>query len=249
MSAIPLRIDGGHAGAVLSFTDITQRKRAEQELKRTDQALREANEQLRQADHRKDEFIAMLSHELRNPLAPIRNSVYVLGHAHPGSEEAQGAQGILERQTGHLTRLVDDLLDVSRIAHGKVELRRSRIDLREVVLRAAEDFRSTMGELGIAFRVEAPPTRVWVDADPTRMSQVVTNLVNNAAKFTRRGGEVTVSLRAADGLAQISRPGHRGGNRPRASAADLRSLRPGRQDAGPEQQWSRSRSRAREGHR
>ena len=204
LNAIPLSVDGRHTGAVLSFTDITHRKRAEQELRRADQALRAANEQLREADQRKDGFIAMLSHELRNPLAPIRNSLYVLGHAGPGSEQAQRAQAVIERQTRHLTRLVEDLLDVTRIARGKVELRRSRIDVREVVLRAAEDFRSTMDERGLVFRTEVHDAKVWADADPTRVTQIVTNLLHNASKFTPRGGEVVVSLGVAEGRARLS---------------------------------------------
>jgi PAS domain S-box-containing protein len=203
LNAIPLSLDGRHAGAVLSFTDITPRKRAEQELRRTEHALRDANQLLRDADRLKDDFIAMLSHELRNPLAPIRNSVYILRHAQAGSDQAIGAQGVLERQTGHLTRLVDDLLDVTRVARGKVELRRARVDLCQVLLRAADDFRSTMEEQGIAFRVEAPEARVWVDADPTRVLQVVSNLLHNAAKFTQRGGEVALSLCTGDAQAQV----------------------------------------------
>ncbi len=173
-------------------------------LKRTEQALRDANEQLREADHRKDEFIGMLSHELRNPLAPIRNSVYVLRNAEPGGEQAIRAQRVIERQTQHLTRLVDDLLDVTRIARGKIELRRSRVDVREVVLRAADDFRSLMDERGLALSVAVPATKVWADADATRLTQIVSNLLHNSAKFTSRGGVVVLSLCAADGHAHVS---------------------------------------------
>ncbi len=166
-------------------------------------ALHEANQRLQEADRRKDEFLAVLSHELRNPLAPVRNSIYILRHAEAGGEQARRAQDVIERQAEHLTRLVDDLLDVTRIARGKIELRRSRVDLREVVLRAAEDFRWTMDERGIAFRTVLSDAKIWTEADPTRVTQVVGNLLHNAAKFTRRGDDVTLSLQAADGAAEL----------------------------------------------
>ncbi|BDG01927.1 PAS domain-containing hybrid sensor histidine kinase/response regulator [Anaeromyxobacter oryzae] len=169
--------------------DVTDRKRAE--------------EALREADRRKDEFLGMLSHELRNPLAPIRNSIYVLRHTEPGSEQGNRAQEVIERQTEHLTRLVDDLLDVTRIARGKIELRRTRVDLRDLVWRAADDFRHLMRDRSVELRVVADDEKVWADADPTRISQVVGNLLHNASKFTRGGDEVTVSLRAEGGAAEI----------------------------------------------
>jgi signal transduction histidine kinase len=203
MNAMPLSIDGRHAGAVLSFTDISQRKRAEQELRRTEQALREANDQLREADQRKDDFIGMLSHELRNPLGPIRNSVFVLRHAFTDTEQATKALAVVERQSDHLTRLVDDLLDVTRISRGKIELRRSRVDLRELVQRAADDFRSVMEQRGLALKTEVPGVAIWADADPTRVAQIVANLLHNACKFTPRAGEVFLSLRAKGSHAQL----------------------------------------------
>ena len=170
--------------------DITERKRAEEEA--------------READRGKTEFLAVLSHELRNPLAPIRNSVYILEHTDPTGEQGARARGVIHRQTEHLTRLVDDLLDVTRISRGKVELKRSRTDLREVVSRAADDYRSAMEDRGITFRAAFPEAEVWADADATRITQVVGNLLHNAAKFSRRGDEVTLSLHAADDEAEIS---------------------------------------------
>jgi signal transduction histidine kinase len=169
----------------------------------TQRALREANERLQEADRRKDEFLGMLSHELRNPLAPIRNAAYILEHAQPGSDQTRRAQAIIERQTEHLTRLVDDLLDVTRIARGKMELRRSRLDLRETVSRVAEDFRLLLEDRGIAFRVALPATKAWADVDPTRITQVLGNLLHNAAKFTHRGDEVTLSLQLAGPDAEL----------------------------------------------
>jgi PAS domain S-box-containing protein len=165
--------------------------------------LKRAEGALRDADRRKDEFLGMLSHELRNPLAPIRNSIYILRHAQPGSEQARRAQSVIERQTEHLTRLVDDLLDVTRIARGKIELRRSRVDLRDVVLHAADDYRLAMQDRGVTFRTSVPDAQIWADADSTRVAQIVGNLIHNAAKFTRRGDEVTLSLETAGGEAVI----------------------------------------------
>jgi signal transduction histidine kinase/CheY-like chemotaxis protein len=196
INARPLLVDGKHGGAVLSMSDVTDRKRDAE-------SLREANARLREADRRKDEFLGMLSHELRNPLAPIRNSVYLLSRADPGTEQARRARGVIERQTEHLTRLVDDLLDVTRIARGKIQLRRARVDLREVVLRAADDFRLTLDDRGVALGVDLPHASVWADADPTRVNQVVGNLLHNATKFTRSGDEVAVSLRVVDRSAEL----------------------------------------------
>ncbi|HEY6100991.1 MAG TPA: PAS domain S-box protein, partial [Anaeromyxobacter sp.] len=188
------RIDDRTVGS--AAVDIT-------ELERAGQALRAANARLVEADRRKDEFIGMLSHELRNPLAPIRNSVYILEHADTSGEQAARARGVIKRQTEHLTRLVDDLLDVTRIARGKVELRRERADLRELVRRASDDFRSVMEDRGVAFRIVVPGVKVWADADPTRLTQVIGNLLHNAAKFTRSGDGVTLSLRALGNEAEI----------------------------------------------
>jgi PAS domain S-box-containing protein len=193
---VEVRDAGGGRRMVGFVQDITDEKESEQKLI-------DANEQLREADHRKDEFLGMLSHELRNPLAPIRNSTYILEHSAPGTEQARRAQTVIKRQTEHLTRLVDDLLDVNRIARGKIELRRSRVDLRDVVLHAADDFRLTMQDRGVTFRTSVPDAQVGADADATRIAQTVGNLLHNAAKFTRRGDEVTLSLATDGGEAEI----------------------------------------------
>ncbi len=165
--------------------------------------LKRAEEALREADRRKDEFLGMLSHELRNPLAPIRNSIYLLGHVDATSEQAERARRVIERQVEHLTRLVDDLLDVTRIARGKIQLRRERVDLQAVVARAAEDFRPELEARGVAFRADVPDAAVWADVDATRITQVIGNVLHNAAKFTRRGDEVFLSLHAADGWVEL----------------------------------------------
>jgi PAS domain S-box-containing protein len=181
---------------ITTGADVTSIKKAQLEVEERNQALREA-------DRRKDEFLGMLSHELRNPLAPIRNSVHVLKHSEPGSERARRSLAIIERQTEHLTRLVDDLLDVTRIARGKVELHRSRIDLRALAARSADDFKVELEARGVAFRTALPEREVWTYGDPTRLSQVFGNLLHNAAKFTPSGGEVTLSLCVAGGAAEI----------------------------------------------
>ncbi len=168
------------------------RKRAEEEVRR-------ANAQLTAAARHKDEFLGMLSHELRNPLAPIRNAVYVLEHAEPRGEQARHACAVIRRQSEHLTRLVDDLLDVTRIARGKIELKRARLDLAALVRRAGEDHTALMRERGLELEIAVPREPVWTDGDATRLAQVVGNLLANSAKFTARGGRVWLALETLDG--------------------------------------------------
>ncbi|HEX9051056.1 MAG TPA: response regulator [Anaeromyxobacter sp.] len=175
--------------AIAFVLDISERRRAE--------------EALREADRRKDEFLAILSHELRNPLAPIRNSVYLLSRVDPGSPQAARARQVIERQSIHLTRLVDDLLDVTRISRGKIELRPVRLDLREVVRKTADDVRSMFDQRSVELEVELCDGPLWVNADPTRISQVVGNLLHNAMKFTPPNGEVVVAARSAGDRAEV----------------------------------------------
>jgi len=164
--------------------------------------LRETQEALREAHRRKTQFLAVLSHELRNPLAPIRNSLYLLAHAAPGSDQAARAIKVIDRQTQHLARLVDDLVDVTRVSHGKFELRRERLDLLEVVRRTCDDHRSIFEQRGVSLRFEnAGP--ICVEADATRMSQVIGNLLHNSAKFTPPGGATWVTLGVEEGQAAI----------------------------------------------
>jgi signal transduction histidine kinase len=171
--------------------------------KRAEEQVRTANAQLTEAARRKDEFLGILSHELRNPLAPIRNSIYILEHADGAGEQARRARAVIRRQTEHLTRLVDDLLDVTRIARGKVQLERSRLDLAILVRRAGEDHAALMLERGVELAVRLPREPMWVDGDPTRLAQVVGNLLHNSAKFTPRGGKVELALELARGAAEI----------------------------------------------
>jgi two-component system, chemotaxis family, CheB/CheR fusion protein len=165
--------------------DITERKLAEE-------ALRQANLALAEADKRKNEFLAILSHELRNPLAPIRYSVRILERAVPGSEAARRAQEVIDRQTVQLTRLVDDLLDVTRITRGKIQLQRAQFDLNELIRRTISDHASLFEERGIGVRADLVNAELPVNGDQARLAQAVGNLLQNAAKFTPAGGSVTI---------------------------------------------------------
>ncbi|HEU4385057.1 MAG TPA: transporter substrate-binding domain-containing protein [Anaeromyxobacteraceae bacterium] len=195
LGAIPL------AGLLLG--SVLWSRSLRRQVQRRTEELRAANARLVEADQRKSEFLAMLSHELRNPLAPIRNSVYLLDHAPAGGEQGARARDVIRRQTRHLTRLVDDLLDVTRISQGKIELRRFRIDARGVVSRSCDDHRSVFDQHGVALSVAVPGAPVWIEADATRIAQVVGNLLQNAAKYTPEGGSATVSVAATAGLAEI----------------------------------------------
>ncbi len=154
----------------------------------------QAEEALREADRRKDEFLAALSHELRNPLTPIRNSLQILERAAPGGDQAHRAQEVIDRQVGQLAHLVDDLLDVTRISRNKIRLERQVLELNELVRRTIEDYRSLFEKGEVHIEAELAPERVSVDADGTRLAQVVGNLLQNAAKFTGRGGRTKVSV-------------------------------------------------------
>ncbi len=181
---------------------IRELRRAAEERAGTERELREHAAALRDADRRKDEFLAMLAHELRNPLAPIANAAFVISRA-PGSEGARRAAEILQRQVRHMSRLIDDLLDVSRIERGKITLRRSATDLAEVVRRTAQDYRGVFEDAGVTLELRLPAAPVAVDGDETRLVQVLGNLLQNAAKFTPAGGRTTVTLEHGDGRARL----------------------------------------------
>ena len=151
--------------------------------------LRRAEEALREADRRKDAFLATLAHELRNPLAPIRNALQILGTNTP-SADLQWGRDLIDRQTRQMTRLIDDLLDVSRITRDKLELRKEGTELSRVVAGAVETSRPLLDQMGHELKVTLPPEPVVLDADPMRLAQVFSNLLNNAAKFSQRGGRV-----------------------------------------------------------
>ncbi len=157
-------------------------------------AVARAEQALRDADRQKDKFIATLAHELRNPLAPLRNGLQLLSGAAMPPDKARHVREMMQRQLTQLIKLIDDLLDVSRISTGKVVLRTGRMDLREAIEAALEGSQLWVTAAGHALRVDLPDRPVWVTGDPTRLEQVIANLVNNAAKYTPSGGSIRVSL-------------------------------------------------------
>jgi PAS domain S-box-containing protein len=190
---VPIKEDGGRVVCWYgSSTDMDEPKRLA--------------ETLQEADRRKDEFLATLAHELRNPLAPIRNALELMRWERDNPTLIEQARAVMERQVSHVVRLVDDLLDVSRITQGRVQLRKERVELAAVVQSAVEASRPLIETQGHELIVTLPPVPVYLDADPTRLAQVFANLLNNAAKYSekggriwltaaQRGGELTVSVR------------------------------------------------------
>ncbi len=191
--ANPIHDDSGKlVGAMNFLVDITDRKRAE------------AHE--READRSKDEFLATLSHELRNPLAPIRNAVRILQLKTSLSPESSWALEVVNRQMQQMTRLIDDLLDVSRITRNKFELRKATVELAEVVLVALETSRPLLEAAGHDLTVTVPPPPpIYLDADLTRLAQVLSNLLNNAAKYTEPGGRIwlTAERQGSDAVFRV----------------------------------------------
>jgi PAS domain S-box-containing protein len=186
-SAAPIRTaDGAVVGAVLVFHDASERKRAEEEL-------RQLAANLSRSDRRKDEFLATLAHELRNPLAPIRNGLQIIKLAGADGKAVDGARTIMERQLGHLVRLVDDLLDVSRIARDKMELRRERVELGAVLGSSVETSRPFIDAGKHRLELNLGDEKIALNADPIRLAQMFANLLNNAAKYTPPGGSITVT--------------------------------------------------------
>jgi PAS domain S-box-containing protein len=188
--ALPVRDEQGQVVRWLGTnTDISERRQME--------------EALRQADRRKDEFLAMLAHELRNPLAPIRTALHLLGQPDAAGADARQAREMVARQVQNLVRLVDDLLDVSRITRGKIQLRVEPLELAAVVGRAVEATRPLIDANRHHLTVALPAEPLWVEGDPTRLEQVFTNLLNNAAKYTERGGSIWVTGERQGGAALV----------------------------------------------
>jgi two-component system, sensor histidine kinase len=168
--------------------------------------LREARlrvEELTLANRRKDEFLAILGHELRNPLAAIHNGIRLLRHQSEGTPAPQTIEAMIERQVRRMTRLVDDLLDVSRITHGCLHLKRERIDLRDVLNNAIQTLESDIKQRNHRLTTALPDAPVWLQADPGRLEQVFVNLLTNASKYTDMGGELTVTVHIRDGEAVV----------------------------------------------
>ena len=194
-------VGAGPTRRVVSFdgtvADITDRKRSEQERE-----LLVA--QLREQDQRKDEFLAILAHELRNPLAPIRNGLQVMRLAHGDPDATERVRAMMERQLARMVHLIDDLLDLSRISRGKLDLRQERIELAKAIQQAIETSRPSIEQADHELLIDVPPGPVWVDADLTRLAQVFSNLLNNAAKYTPRGGRIRLTVEHLEGEAVVS---------------------------------------------
>jgi len=182
-----LRGDDGVVRILQSDRDITERRAADAERERLIRTLQEE-------ERLKNEFLAMLSHELRNPLAPIHNSLAILDHVTVENAQAQRARDIIKRQANQLSRLVDDLLDVTRMSRGKMQLQKSRIEIEKVVRSTIEDHRSLITDAGLELDVQITERPLWVNGDAARLSQAIGNLLSNAVKFTNPGGHVFVGV-------------------------------------------------------
>jgi PAS domain S-box-containing protein len=189
-SAAPIRLEGRVIGAVLIFRDISGRRRAEQES--------------RDADRRKDEFLATLAHELRNPLAPIRNAMQIMSASRTDEDEkSAGVRAVIERQLKHMVRLIDDLMDVSRITQGRLELHQERVDLELIVKIAAETSQPLIEAKQHRLRINPPAEPIYVQADVTRLAQVFSNLLNNSAKYSPAGSDIYVTLQRENNSAIV----------------------------------------------
>jgi PAS domain S-box-containing protein len=193
----PIGTRDGIAGVGIAVVDITEQKRTQEALERSEEALRAA-------DRRKDEFLATLAHELRNPLNPIRSAVQVLRTRGVKEPEQDWSRDVIDRQVDHLTRLIDDLLDISRISRGKLELRREPVELGEVLRGALEANRPLVEQLGHNVSIELPQEPLYLDGDLVRLTQVFLNLLNNAAKYTERGGRIWLTARREGGQVVVS---------------------------------------------
>jgi PAS domain S-box-containing protein len=178
-----ITLPDGQRGLVCYFRDISAQVAARK-------AVEESREALKEADRRKDEFLATLAHELRTPLAPIHNALQILRLAGPDGAVARSVHDMMERQVNHMVRLVDDLMEVSRISRGKLDLRKQRVDLAAVVGSAVETTRPLIDAAGHLLTVDLGSEQLELDADPVRLAQVFGNLLNNAAKYTPNGGRI-----------------------------------------------------------
>jgi signal transduction histidine kinase len=184
----PLKNERGEiVGAINCFYDVTERQGMERKVQ-------QQAEELADLHRRKDEFLAMLGHELRNPLAPIANAVQLLRMQIGESALQQQAREVIERQLGQLTRLVDDLMEVSRITSGRIQLRLERVLANDVMHHAIETVRPMITQREHELTISLPSQPVWLHADASRLQQAVVNLLVNAAKYTDPGGQISVSV-------------------------------------------------------
>jgi signal transduction histidine kinase len=205
---VPLTAQGRTLGAVTFIAAESGRRYGPADLALAEDLARRAAialvnarlfEELREADQRKTTFLAVLAHELRNPLAPVRSALEILRMPEAGAEDALAARAVMERQVTHLVRLVDDLLDVSRIMRGKVQIRRGPLELSAVVARAVETARPVIDAQGQELIVALPPGPLCLEGDEIRLAQVVGNLLMNAAKYSERGGRIWLSAALESG--------------------------------------------------
>ena len=175
-----------HSVIQCNIRDITERRRLERQTQEQAEALAELHQ-------RKDEFLAMLSHELRNPLSAIFNALHILRIQDTGNPIQQKAKSVIERQVGQLAHLVDDLLEVSRVITGGIQLHQERLEMRGIVDRAIESVRPLIDQRKHELEVSLPAEPIWLQGDPTRLEQVVVNLLNNAAKYTDEGGQIQIT--------------------------------------------------------
>ena len=186
--------DGAVDYFVSLLEDVTERKRAEATLRESERRMQEHAAELADLHRRKDEFLAMLSHELRNPLSPILNAAHILRLQKDENPLQQQARAVIERQVNQLSRLVNELLEVSRVITGRIQLRKERLDIRGVVEQAAESTRPLIDQRRHQLFVSLPAEPVWLEGDAARLEQAVINLLDNAAKYTPEGGKVWVNL-------------------------------------------------------
>ncbi len=190
-------------GWVITLSDITQRKDMEQALRKSETELKHQAEQLKRADRRKDEFLAILGHELRNPVAGIANGIALLRRGGASIEDQQWTQKMIGDQVRQLTHLLNDLLDIGRITQDKIRLQMQSVDLATVIKAAVASARRVIENYGHTFSVNIPTTPICVRADPTRLEQIVVNLLTNAAKYTDRGGTIRLDADTDDSEVRI----------------------------------------------
>ncbi len=196
-SAAPITsADGKVRGAILVFREISRRKKQEQELRQHAAALAEA-------DRRKDEFLAVLAHELRNPLAPISSALQLWPFVENDRSEMENLRVMMDRQLQMMIRLIDDLLDVSRISRGTIQVHKQPVDLAMVVSGAVDTVKPLMDSSGHRLMLILPEQPLYVDGDVARLNQILGNILNNAAKFTGRAGAIWITVERADGRAVV----------------------------------------------
>lgn len=193
----------GPAQFTAYLRDITESKQLMELQEKATLELRQIAAKLSEADRRKNEFLAMLAHELRNPLAPIRNALHIMRMTSDGDGPIRSASEMMERQVGQLVRLVDDLLDVSRITRGKIELRLEKVEVASIIYQAVEAAQPSCHSGGVILDVELPDMPIYLNGDSARINQAIGNLLNNSCKFTDEGGRIHLSLTEEAGFAKI----------------------------------------------